>query len=44
MDQPLFAIAKQIQWKVPENYGEKQYFVMMGGLHIKIVSLKIIGD
>ena len=30
--------------EVHENYGEKQYLVMMGGLYIKMVSLKIIGD
>ncbi len=30
-DQPLFALAKQIQWKWPEKYGEEK---PNGGLHI----------
>eukprot|EP00112_Aurelia_sp_Birch-Aquarium-sp1_P011754 Seg2473.4 transcript_id=Seg2473.4/GoldUCD/mRNA.D3Y31 product="hypothetical protein" protein_id=Seg2473.4/GoldUCD/D3Y31 len=25
-DQPLYALAKQIQWKWPQNYGEDQFF------------------
>ena len=29
-DQPLYAIAKQIQWKWPEMYGEDKFVVMSG--------------
>ena len=43
-DQPLYALAKQIQWSWPEEYGEKAYVVMMGGLHVEMVTLKIIGN
>ena len=43
-DQPLFALAKQIQWKWPEKYGEKKFVVMFGGLHIEMAALKIISD
>ena len=43
MDQPLFAIAKQIQYVKADFYGEEEYFVMMGGLHVEITSLKMIG-
>ncbi|KAJ8385807.1 hypothetical protein AAFF_G00181630 [Aldrovandia affinis] len=43
-DQPLFALAKQIQWKWPESYGEDQIVVMFGGLHIEMVALKTLGD
>ena len=32
-DQPLYAIAKQIQWKWPEMYGEVTFVVMFGDLH-----------
>ena len=44
MDQPLFAIAKQIPWKNPELYGEGNFLVMMGGLHIEMAFLKCLGD
>ena len=44
VDQPLYAIAKRIQWKWPEEYGESQYVVLMGGLHIEMALLKVIGD
>ena len=44
VDQPLYAIAKQIQWKWPDIYGEKKYLIMMGGLHIEMAVLKVIGD
>jgi hypothetical protein len=43
MDQPLFAIAKQIQWNNSDVYGEDKYVVMMGGLHIEMASLKMLG-
>ena len=39
-DQPLFMIAKQIQWMWPEQYGEGSFMVMLGGLHIKMTLLK----
>ena len=31
-DQPLFSLAKQIQWKWPEKYGSDKLVVMFGGL------------
>ena len=43
-DQPLFALAKQIQWKWPEKYGEDKVVVMFGGLHIEMAALKTLGD
>ena len=43
-DQPLYAIAKQIQWQWPEQYGEDKFIVMFGGLHIEMASLKLLGD
>jgi len=33
-DQPLFALAKQIQWKWSQEYGEQKFVVVFGGLHI----------
>ena len=43
-DQPLYALAKKIQWKWPEVYGEDKFVVMMGGLHIEMATLKTLGD
>lgn len=34
-DKPLFALAKQIQWKWPQEYGEGKFVVLFGGLHIE---------
>ena len=44
LDQPLYAIAKNIQWKWPESFGEKQFVLVLGGLHIEMAGLKVIGD
>jgi len=43
-DQPLYALAKNIQWILPERYGENLIVVMFGGLHIVIAALRTIGD
>ena len=42
-DQPLFAMAKQVQWHWPEKYGEDKFVIMFGGLHIEMAALKSIG-
>jgi hypothetical protein len=44
MDQPLYSIAKQLQWDCPETLGEDKYVIMLGGLHTEMVILKTIGD
>lgn len=36
LDQPLFALAKAIQWKWPAEYGEDKFVVMFGGLHLEM--------
>ena len=43
-DQPLYALAKQIQFKWPEKYGEEKLVVMFGGLHIEMATLKMLGN
>ena len=43
-DQPLYTIAKQIQWKWPEIYGEEKFVIMLGGLHIEKAALSTVGD
>ena len=44
VDQPLFAIAKNIQWKWPLVYGEDKFVILFGGLHIELAGLKTLGD
>ena len=44
LDQPLYTVAKQIQWNFPEKYGKDKFVIMFGGLHVKIGFLKLIGS
>ena len=43
-DQPLYALAKRIQWNQPMLYGQEKLVVMLGALHIEMVMLSCIGD
>ena len=43
MDQPLFALAKQIQWQYPDTHGEDKLLIMFGGLYIEQEILRVIG-
>ena len=45
-DQPLFVLAKLVQWKWPDVYGESVHIVMMGGLHniIEMTLWNTLGD
>ena len=43
VDQPLFALAKQIQWTVGGAYDEDHVVVMLGGLHIEMAAFKALG-
>jgi len=44
-DQPIYAIAKQLQWSgLDPTISEGRFFVMLGGLHIEKSALKLIGD
>ena len=44
VDQPLFAIAKQIQWLFPDEYGEDVFVVLLGGLHLEKASFSMLGQ
>ena len=44
LDQPLYAIAKQIQWNWPSGYGEDKFGILLRGLHLEMASLATIGD
>ena len=39
-DQPLYALARQIQWRYPDTMGEDKLVVMLGGLHRELAVLK----
>ena len=43
-DQPLFAIAKFVQWKWPNTHGEKMQVVILGGLHTEMALRNTVGD
>ena len=44
IDQPLFAIAKVIQWNFTATHGEDKYLIMAGGLHTEMKAFKVIGN
>ena len=41
--QPLYALAKQIQMNWPDTHGEDKCFVILGGLHIEMATLRALG-
>ena len=43
-DQPLFAIAKFVQWNWPATHGENVHVVMLGGLHFEMALSSLCGD
>lgn len=43
-DQPLYTIAKHIQWNWPASHGEDRFIIILGGLHIEMTALKMLGD
>ena len=42
-DQPVYTLMKQVQWKYTCTFGEDQFVVMMGGLHLEMVMLAVLG-
>ena len=43
VDQPLFALAGEIQWVKPETLREDKLLVMNGDLHIEMTFIKSLG-
>ena len=41
LDQPRYAVAKEIQWKMRDNYGEDKFVMVFGGLHVEQAFLKV---
>ena len=44
LDQPLYSLAKQIQWNWPDTFKESKFVLVLGSLHIEMAVMKIIGD
>ena len=44
MDQPLYELAKKLQWTFPDNLGEDRFVVLLGGLHIEMALWCTLGD
>ena len=43
VDQPLYALMKQIQWHFPRGFGEDKFVVLLGGLHTEMAGLRMLG-
>jgi len=43
-EQPLFALAKYVQWSWPQSLGEQCFVVVLGGLHIEMALWSTIND
>ena len=44
LDQPLFGLAKAIQWKWPDEYGKDKFLVMSSGLHLDRAMWSTVDD
>ena len=44
MDQPLFTIAKNIQWTWPSVHEESKFVITFGGMHIESAALETVGN
>ena len=42
-DQPLFALAKEIQWLKPDVLGKNKLLVLMGDLHTEMTFMTCLG-
>ena len=43
VDQPLFALAEEIQWRLGGVYDEDRFVFMLGGLHVEMANWKMLG-
>ena len=43
VDQPLFALVEEIQWRLGGVYDEDRFVFMLGGLHVEMASWKMLG-
>ena len=42
--QPLFLIAKKIQWNYPQIFGEEQFVVFLGGMQVEMMASRLLGN
>ena len=43
-DQPLYSLAKKLQWNFPATHGEDKYVVFLGGMHVELTVDKCLGN
>ena len=43
-DQPLYSLAKKLQWNFPATHGENKYVVFLGGMHVELTVDKCLGN
>lgn len=43
VDQPLYALCKQIQYLLPETHGKDKFLIFLGGLHIEMAAFRAAG-
>ena len=43
-DQSLFLIAKKIQWNHPQIFGEEQFVMFLGGMHVEMTAFRLLGN
>ena len=44
LDNPLYALAKKLQWNHPDLVGENKLFIMPGSLHDEMANLAMLGS
>ena len=44
LDQRLYTIAKKVQWTCPNEFGEDHFVVVLGGMHVEMAFMPMIGD
>ena len=43
-DQPMYSLAKKLQWNFPATHGEDKYVVFLGGMHVELTVDKCLGN
>ena len=43
-DQPMYSLAKRLQWNFPATHGEDRCVVFLGGIHVELTVEKCLGN
>ena len=43
-DQPMYSLAKRLQWNFPATHGEDRCIVFLGGIHVELTVDKCLGN